>query len=78
MKKRTVIAAFSEQDEIKVVLEKREQGSLQTNLSHITIRLVRALVWIPGQEYAGSSILSCLQASRELIGKSDTVEDKLG
>lgn len=48
MKTRAIIEAFSEQDEVKVVVEKREWGLPQTRLKHITIRLVIALVWTPG------------------------------
>lgn len=40
--------SFPEEDEVKVVVEKREWGLPQTNLNHITIRLVIALVWTPG------------------------------
>lgn len=36
MKTRAIITAFSEQDEVKVVVEKREWGLPQTSLSHIT------------------------------------------
>lgn len=73
----SIITAFSEQDEIKVVIQKREQEPPQINLNHIAIRLVIALVWTPGQQYPGSSILSCLQAPRELIRKSDTAGGRL-